>query len=512
MLTVQRPAWTLTVCALVLLGSWLSVASPCRAQDDEDEYQDATAPVLCIRDVARIDRTTGLARGVDAALLVDDGDEVRVPITLRNGAPVDFVQFSIDFDVEWLEPVGVVSRSNAWEYSTTGEPSIDVLDGRIQATLEANGAPRIPPAPGAGEHLVDLVFRLSLDAVPGDAYRVHAPIEFTPYDPTSLTQSPLEQTFVGDRRQVAPDPASEEEIVEVEGFYCQGSIDVFFSDAVEFGSVAITERAQLFTVPVYLTNLEQIEMISIGVDYDELIMRLAGARSVGTGDDVDTGSRELPIRIRPDGSGADFDLRFPADDPAPRLRAHVADLVFELLDVDVLPGEGAAAVLQTPQIVPDALRADALGTPADGAPADGAPASAPRSVAARVLWLEPHFVRGNVDASIVDQNRLVTIEDEDRETKLALVGRLAAPTLQDAVATLEWLFSGAPLACREAADVNDDGAVRIDDPLALLTFLYGGGTPPAAPFPEAGTTPRGTSDLGCDRSLPFYERVPSAAN
>jgi len=42
------------------------------------------------------------------------------------------------------------------------------------------------------------------------------------------------------------------------------------------------------------------------------------------------------------------------------------------------------------------------------------------------------------------------------------------------------------LPCQDAADVNDDGIVDIADGIALLTYLFMGGTPPAAPFPSAG--------------------------
>jgi len=58
------------------------------------------------------------------------------------------------------------------------------------------------------------------------------------------------------------------------------------------------------------------------------------------------------------------------------------------------------------------------------------------------------------------------------------------------------LFRGAEAPCLDAADVDDSGAVTIDDAIRLLDFLFRDGTPPPVPFPSAGTDP--TPDkLGC---------------
>lgn len=68
--------------------------------------------------------------------------------------------------------------------------------------------------------------------------------------------------------------------------------------------------------------------------------------------------------------------------------------------------------------------------------------------------------------------------------------------LSDAVKTLLHLFAGGDLSCPDAADVDDDGALRISDPIALLDFLFRGGGPPPPPFPSPGEDP--TADaLGC---------------
>lgn len=48
-----------------------------------------------------------------------------------------------------------------------------------------------------------------------------------------------------------------------------------------------------------------------------------------------------------------------------------------------------------------------------------------------------------------------------------------ATDISDAMAVLSWLFrGGAPLVCADAADVNDDGSVRMDDAVMILMALY----------------------------------------
>ncbi|MEC9476952.1 MAG: IPT/TIG domain-containing protein [Planctomycetota bacterium] len=49
--------------------------------------------------------------------------------------------------------------------------------------------------------------------------------------------------------------------------------------------------------------------------------------------------------------------------------------------------------------------------------------------------------------------------------------------------------AGAAPVILDAADIDDDGVVHIGDAVLLANFLFAGGTPPAAPYPEAGTDP-----------------------
>jgi hypothetical protein len=59
-----------------------------------------------------------------------------------------------------------------------------------------------------------------------------------------------------------------------------------------------------------------------------------------------------------------------------------------------------------------------------------------------------------------------------------------------------FLFRGDQISCQDAADVNDDGMITLEDTIELLHYLFLAGEKPAAPFPLAGVD--GTADeLGC---------------
>ena len=57
-----------------------------------------------------------------------------------------------------------------------------------------------------------------------------------------------------------------------------------------------------------------------------------------------------------------------------------------------------------------------------------------------------------------------------------------AVDISDAVASLQFLFSGGTISCEDATDANDDGALDIADPVAVLGRLFIG----AAPLPLPG--------------------------
>lgn len=91
---------------------------------------------------------------------------------------------------------------------------------------------------------------------------------------------------------------------------------------------------------------------------------------------------------------------------------------------------------------------------------------------------------------IVSQDELFVRADANRDWRV---------DLSDAVAILGTVFtsSHAGAACLDAADVDDDGAIRVTDALHLLNFLFRSGPSPAIPYPLAGRDTAVTDSLGC---------------
>jgi hypothetical protein len=71
--------------------------------------------------------------------------------------------------------------------------------------------------------------------------------------------------------------------------------------------------------------------------------------------------------------------------------------------------------------------------------------------------------------------------------------------ISDAVSTLDYLFLGRVISCRDACDINDDNAVDISDPIGLLNYQFLGGIAPLEPFSECGIDPT-CDELGCAQS------------
>ena len=71
-------------------------------------------------------------------------------------------------------------------------------------------------------------------------------------------------------------------------------------------------------------------------------------------------------------------------------------------------------------------------------------------------------------------------------------------TVLDVIEILDFIFGGGTLGCLDAADVNDDSAVRLLDAVTLLQHLFSSDIwTPAAPYPDPGTDPTPDDGLGC---------------
>ena len=74
-------------------------------------------------------------------------------------------------------------------------------------------------------------------------------------------------------------------------------------------------------------------------------------------------------------------------------------------------------------------------------------------------------------------------------------------TTTDVVQLLFHLFRSRQAKCRVAGDANNDNALNISDAIYVVDYLFGRGSPPSAPFPNAGVDPEGVQPLGCTEGL-----------
>lgn len=86
------------------------------------------------------------------------------------------------------------------------------------------------------------------------------------------------------------------------------------------------------------------------------------------------------------------------------------------------------------------------------------------------------FIRGDLDCNgIVNETDLCWLNCYIYMGPTCGMGGDACPNREDIYAP--------------ACDINDDGIVTLTDWMQLFSFLDGGGTPPAPPYPDCGTDP-----------------------
>jgi hypothetical protein len=106
-----------------------------------------------------------------------------------------------------------------------------------------------------------------------------------------------------------------------------------------------------------------------------------------------------------------------------------------------------------------------------------------------------------------DFERLATVdvvrftkEIDDTPSRLFIRGDATGDgrvNMSDAITVLLHVFRGQSLPCRDAADVDDDGSLQINDALAILQYLFLLGQAPEMPFPAPGFDPS-EDDLDCE--------------
>lgn len=254
-----------------------------------------------------------------------------------------------------------------------------------------------------------------------------------------------------------------------------GKISLFFKDGAFLGSGVVSPVQQDFSLPLHLTVLKPDGPVVLTVDYDQTFLRFRGAGLV-PGIIPAGGIVELEPETVEGAAGATvLSLTLnPQDFDGPLLREHVADLTFNYTGRD--PDEGHVNV-SVKLVSPDA-------------PSESQEKGAREWLVAQIEIGSPYFVRGNVSSEYGVSSNGTRIY-----SKTGLV---------DVQLIFQFLMAGGDLPCHVAADVDASGGVQLTDAVMLLGYLYGSGSLPSAPFPEAGWLEDYEVELGCEKSLPYY--------
>ena len=451
------------------------------------------------QDLVLMEPTVGLS--IDEVDVVYKGGtgqpgSVVVPVRISGSRQANFVQLSVDYDRNRLSFRELRIEYGRWIF-WPGMPVVNNPEGRVVATLFDLGGGSRPVSGEPGLHFVSLVFDLVPGDLPADNYVVRAPLEFTPFNPQSLSNGPREETVVGNLNVENQDLFVRSFPTDVSN----GGVNVFYANAVEVGGGGVTHIEQSVVLPLYVTQLSPLDIIGVGVDYDELILNLAAVRPVGIPGEEAPAPVEVNQRSNPPGADFRLDLRGLGQPGTGHLvRRHVADLVF---------------IYSGPSETGDGMGQGGVGNHVGGSlviqPSPGR--NTGQGVAAETDGqiflsgyldiLQPYFVRGNVDSSVLNY------QAPENGRSIAGDSYRTAPDIGDPTAILRWLFwaedGSQGIRCMEAADVNDDGVVQIDDAVLLLTTLFIGGAEPATPYPYPGTDPEdSSSSLGCELPLPVF--------
>jgi hypothetical protein len=127
-----------------------------------------------------------------------------------------------------------------------------------------------------------------------------------------------------------------------------------------------------------------------------------------------------------------------------------------------------------------------------------------RCISASVLWILDgtgggNFAEPRVYPGPTGAGRIFALGDVDRQFVRGDADDDRKLDINDAVVTLLALFSGMGVNCGQALDATDDGQIDLADAVFVLEYLFLGGPPPPAPYPEPGieTTNPFTHDPGC---------------
>ena len=404
----------------------------------------------------RLSSPPALVRLGDAAVPATD-ETVEIPVYVREASAVDGLELMIDHEGEYLEYASA-STTDPWSVERITQYENRRL---IIALRKPSGAPVVE-----GEKLVGLLtFKVKYGFPELAPFRVDTTLSLgTQSDPPNTSSTHFFRIEKGER-------------LPVPTVLDSGQVSIYYQDGVEVGWGDLTLAEQEFTLPLYLTYLrDDRNIFGVGIDYDELFLRVVGARGVSP----PLASEEIDVTPQGEGRVA-FELSLDNGLTGPFAHLHVANLTFRY--TGKVPPENQ--MLVRGRLFDGDVAAAAQ---ADG---DGGGASYGSSIPGILTILPDYFVRGNVDSSLT----------------FGPGGKFVpAPDLTDAMLLLESLFKGKQtILCEDAADTNDSGLIEVSDVVLLLNHFFRGGPPPSWPYPLPGTDEAGGPDnLDCAKAVPVF--------
>jgi len=396
--------------------------------------------------------TTSVRVGSQVEALATEADTFRVPVFFRSAPGTTAVQIGLDYDE-------LLVFNESWSVRSTRS---------LEPAVSHSGDDR---------H-ISLLIPIDQSVPWSSAEQLLIWLDFGVRNPTSTENSYGFRSFAGiaiDKAetflmQSLPQTRLHPEIL------IDGGVTLYFTDAIEVGSVRKTPDRQVFRVPVFVTHIiDEAKPLLIGLDYDELFLQLLNVEPAHPL----VNPKFLTFREKTqDGELGWVEAGFWFGVSPRLLRTHVLDLVFEYRLEAGLP-DGASL-----EIAPVAGARIAGG-------GDGESES-PVQVRGGMLYLVvPEFLRGDGD-----DTGILNINDA-----FVVLERLTGYRALNASSLPERF-------CPDAMDADASGQIDVSDAVYLLEYLFLGGAPPALPFPDPGITPPGLPYLGCGSDFPVFESLP----
>ncbi len=224
---------------------------------------------------------------------------------------------------------------------------------------------------------------------------------------------------------------------------------------------------QTAQLPVQVSTVRPLDGLSIAASYDSSLMSMTGISASGVA------------------ANADF-VETSANLPAGEIAAGLIMAFDTSTDIPIGDDQEVMTVSFSVTGVP-AGQTEPITTPVTFSASAGTPPITNLIVDGNYQET-PNLVSGEV--TIVNFNPFVR---GDCNSDGGLVN------IADGIAVLQYLFQGGSTpGCLDACDLDDNGQIGVGDAVGVFNYQFAGGSPPMAPFPDAGIDPTTGDGIGCD--------------